>query len=80
MTNFPSYIDQKTFDFILLIYKQEKTKNLNKKQEERGQKFRISRTKSSSIKVIREIAKQPQLKHIYQGARDYMANWVKNNV
>ena len=71
-TELPSFVDQGSFSYILNLYKQLKDEHLNREEGKRHKKFRISRAKSTSIKTIAEIAKQPQLKHIYQGTRDYM--------
>jgi hypothetical protein len=78
-TDFPSFMDQVSFSCTITLYKQLKDRQVSKKQEDRSKRFRITRAKSTSIKTIGEIAKQPQLKHIYQGTRDYMVQWVKNS-
>lgn len=45
---------------------------------EKEKKNTRKRQISNSIKNIREIAKKPDLKKIYDGTREYMLDWLKN--
>lgn len=65
-----------TFRCFLKIYEEVRRENLLKMEKEK--KNTRKRQISDSIKNIREIAKKPDLKKIYDGTREYMLDWLKN--
>ena len=65
-----------TFRCFLKIYEEVRRENLLKMEKEK--KNTRKRQISNSIKNIREIAKKPDLKKIYDGTREYMLDWLKN--
>lgn len=76
--DFPSFMDSVSVKCMLKVYS-----NVMKEEQEKKTRQRIvscyqPRQVSTSIRSIREIAKQPKLKQIYQGTKDYITTWLRN--